>query len=140
MPLTRLRAAKTCGVAAGVGSILTAGLHQGLGGPEVEVALSFADGQAPAAHLAQVEASWMALTAMFVLIGVGLVMAGWRRPGWLVSLGGASAVWFLGCSAAFLWASGNWNVEGVPAQAVLLGVLGGLAGAAALLAAPRRPQ
>jgi multisubunit Na+/H+ antiporter MnhB subunit len=142
MPLTRQRAAKVCGIGAGVGSIVLAGVHQGFGGPETEAALNAAgaapSNTVPPLYLAQIEATWVAATLIFLLIGIGLVLAGMRRPGWLVSLGAVSAVWFILFAAAFLWAGENWNVEGAAPQVFLLGVLGALSGAAALLAAPRR--
>ena len=130
--------AKSSGIAAGVGSLLAAGIHQGFGGPEVSETLTAAQGQVPAGFLAQIEAAWIAGTASFVLLGVGLLWAALQRQGWLYSLGRAAAVWFVVVAIAFVWVAPNWGAGGVPAQAMLLLILGGLAAVASALSAPRR--
>jgi NhaP-type Na+/H+ or K+/H+ antiporter len=116
---------------------LAAGVHQGFGGPEVVATLKPAQGVVPDGHLVQIEAAWLGMTAMFVLIGLGLLGAALRRTGWLYSLGMGAAVWFASIAAAFLWAAPRWAAPDFPPQAVLMVILAGLAGAAAVAAAPR---
>jgi hypothetical protein len=130
--------AKTLGGGAGLGALLAAGIHQGFGGPETAEVLARAQGQVPPALLVQIEAAWIAATASFLLLGVGLLMAAVSRPGWLYSLGRAAAAWFAAVAAAFLYSAPRWGEAGVSAQAWLLAFLAVLAGLAAWLASPRR--
>lgn len=134
---TRATLAKGLGVAAGAGSLLTAGLHQGWGGAETAQALTAAQGQVPALYLVQIEAVWAGATLVFVLLGLGLVLAGLRRPGWLWSLGRPAAVWFLGLAAAFVWVGPRWGYGEIAPQVFLLLILAALAAAAAWAGGPR---
>lgn len=131
--------ARGCGGAAAAGSLLAAGIHQGFGGPEVAETLRAAADAVPAGYLVQIEAAWVGATLVFVLLGVGLGMAAWRRTGWLHSLGLAAAIWFAGIAVAFLWAGPRWGEPGVAPQAVLLFILAALCAVAWRATAPRRP-
>lgn len=134
---TRELIAKAAGGAAGIGALLAAGVHQGMGGPEVEETLVAAQGQVPAAFLAQIEAAWLGATVMFVLIGGGLLAAAFRYRGWLVSLGRLAAVWFAAVGLAFVWAGPRWGDDALSPQFVLLFVLAALAAVASTFAGPR---
>jgi hypothetical protein len=139
MALTRKLIAKSLGGAAGLGSLASAGIHQGFGGPEVADTLKAAEGAVPALFLAQIEAAWVGATAAFVWLGVGLSMAALSRPGWLFSLGRVGALYFAAIAAAFVWSGDRWGLPAPAPQIWLLGLLAVLSAGAAWLAAPRRP-
>jgi hypothetical protein len=131
------RIGQACGLFAGIGALLAAGVHQGLGGPETADVLSAAQGQVSAEILAQTEAVWIAGTISFVLFGLGLIWAAWKRRGWLYSIGGMAAIWFGAVAIAFVVVGPRWGADGLAPQTVLLAILAGLSGAAALSVRPR---
>jgi hypothetical protein len=131
------RTGQACGVLAGIGALLAAGIHQGIGGPETAEVLAVAQGQVAAALLMQTEATWIAGTISFVLLGVALIWAGWRRRGWLYSIGGLAALWFGGVAIAFVLVGPRWGYGGIAPQAVLLSILAVLAAFGAWSVRPR---
>lgn len=117
--------------------MLAAGVHQGHGGPETTEVLTAAQGQVPPALLAQTEVVWIAGTISFVAFGVALIWAGWRRRGWLYSIGGLAGLWFAAVAIAFVLVGPHWRATGVPPQAVLLAILATLSGVAAWSVKPK---
>lgn len=140
MPHAQARAntiARICGLVAGFGCLLTALVHQALGGPETHEALVAAQGQVPPLYLAQIEAVWLGVTWALVLFGVALILAALRRRGWLYTIGFAAALWMGGLAAAFVWAAPRWGGQMLEPQALLLGGLAVIAAISAHFAGPR---
>ena len=131
------RAGQACGVIAGVGALFAASIHQGFGGPETAEVLTAAQGQVKAELLVQTEATWIAGTISFVLLGASLIWAGWKRRGWLYSIGGLAAFWFGGTAMAFAMVSARWGYDGIAPQAILLAILTGMAAFAAWNVRPK---
>lgn len=130
--------ARAAGLAAGLGSLLAAGIHQGFGGPETTEVLARAQGEVPGLLLAQIEAVWLATTLILALFGAALIAAALRYHGWLVTIGRAAAFWFAGLGLAFVWAAGRWQAEGALGQLLLVFGLAAFSALAATLADRRR--
>lgn len=137
-PAFKLKLARYCAGAAGLGAVLAGLLHQGFGMPILDHFLR-AQSQAPPALLQQIQASWTSATLSLILFGGALLFAAVKRPAWLAALAPVIGVWLVGYAAAEQLGAARWGRAGVAPEALILCFLALMAYAAAFLARPAKP-